>query len=169
MLIFRQERPGLRPSGVLIKEIDMELSKVKDAFKEITSDLSKELNELLLEDGISGMIRFYQNERIDECDIMNDGDMLLYQYGEYSFSGKPEFQINITRQLIIQNEDEPFQLQLTFFYTVNPKNDGLIEKGKWCDNFENAFQYYDDIQKSIAYEIYHSERPNRVECIFEQC
>jgi hypothetical protein len=147
----------------------MELSKVKDAFREITSALSKEMNELLLEDGISGMMKFYKNERIDGCDFMNDGDMLLYQYGVYGFSGKHEFQINITRQLIVQNEDEPLQLQLTFFYTVNHKNDGLIEKGKWCDNVENAPQYYEDIQKSKAYEIYHSERPDRVECIFEQC
>lgn len=39
----------------------------------------------------------------------SDSDMLLYQYGIYSFSGQPRFHWNLTRQFAMEDGDEFLQ------------------------------------------------------------
>ena len=146
----------------------LNLNEVKNAFAEIISALSNDINELLPEDGISGMIKFYQNDEVEQCRSNKDNDMLLYQYGTYGFSGVPEFQINITRQLIIDHEDEPYQLQLTFYY---PKELGIDISAfnLWWNDKMGISQFIYKVNETPAYKKCHSKRPIRVEYIFEQC
>jgi hypothetical protein len=62
----------------------MDIGKTKTAFQEVIRMLSPEINGLLPEGGIGEMSKFYKIERIDGCDIKNDGDMLLFQYSDLS-------------------------------------------------------------------------------------
>lgn len=100
------------------------------------------LDELTAAVGIESMLAFYAEERADDCDLEEDGDMLLFQWGLFDW-GKGEFlEINITRQFI-GDAEEPRQLSLTFQFdpacalkglkdgkesTVKVKPDGEVVK-----------------------------------------
>lgn len=68
--------------------------------------LSPKLQEIPITDAFDAMINFYGKVRVEDCDLDEDGDMLLFQCGVHSFDDSPEtVQINITRQFI-QSESE---------------------------------------------------------------
>lgn len=61
------------------------------------------------------MAEFYHIHRAEDCEVDEDGDMLLYQWGTYDWGAGRWFEINITRQFIPSDgaEDEILQLSLT--------------------------------------------------------
>jgi hypothetical protein len=86
-------------------------------------------------EGIRLMLDFYQRVRADGCKIHKNGDMLLYQWGIYSWSGRPKpFELDITRQLILDpGEDEDiFQLSLTFKFKPTELLQQLGMGNRWC-------------------------------------
>lgn len=64
------------------------------------------LAEIRPEEGVGAMLEFYRDVRAEGCEVDQDGDMLLYQWGTY---GKT-FQLDLTRQFIVEGEDEPYQV-----------------------------------------------------------
>src|SRR5690349_3068548 len=67
------------------------------------------------------MFAFYAQQRADDVAIDQDGDMLLYEWGVYDFDEPESFQLDITRQFIVTDEDqpyqdEPYQLHLTLHF-----------------------------------------------------
>jgi hypothetical protein len=46
------------------------------------------------------MISFYLTVRASKCDLKDDGDMLLYQWGVYDYAEEHTFSVDITRQFI---------------------------------------------------------------------
>ncbi len=75
------------------------------------------LNNLSLDFCIDKMINFYQYVRFKDCEFENDGDMLILQWGNYSWNNGL-YSINITRQLIDGNleDDNILQLNLSFLF-----------------------------------------------------
>gem|GEM_PF-6535978 len=66
------------------------------------------------------MIDFFEKVQIQGLDETNDGDMLLFQYGNYDWQdGKGfNFEMSLVRQLILprRQEDELYQLELRLLY-----------------------------------------------------
>jgi hypothetical protein len=147
----------------------MKSNEVKAAFEEVIEALSPDINRLLPEDGIRGLVKFYQMERIDGCDMENDGDMLLFQWGIYNFTGKNEFQINITRQLLLLEEDEPYQLSLTFYYDVNDDNSTIKAGNFWCNNVKDISGFLRMIDKNSTYQVLKDKKAAKVEMTYDQC
>ena len=71
---------------------------------------------------VEAMLAFYAGVRAEDCDLDQDGDMLLYQWGTYDRGEGPRFELNLTRQLMIDgsDDDEIWQLSLTFQLAVHP-------------------------------------------------
>lgn len=82
----------------------------KEQFCNRLAEQSLALGKLNAAQGFEAMLAFYEECRADGCDIEDDGDMLLCQWG----ASDDEFVWNITRQFITPDEDEPYQLSLTF-------------------------------------------------------
>ncbi len=122
---------------------------VKDAeliLKYLISKQNLSLKELDLSDGLKIFEKFYRNYRFENCDITEDDDMLLYEWGSYTWSGNL-FQISLGRQFIISDEegdDWIKQLHLIFFYPVGTFEEG-INGNQWFSNPNEA----DSIQKFI--------------------
>ena len=81
------------------------------------------LNALTPAAGFEALLAFYGEERAEGCDPDQDGDVLLFQWGTNDWGDGPEFEVDITRQLIDDMDDEPRQLALTFEFdaAVAPK------------------------------------------------
>lgn len=147
----------------------MNIHKIKTAFQALCKTLSPEIDDLLPQDGISGMIKFYQMERVKKCDITNDGDMLLFEWGTYSFTGQKEFQINITRQFILSREDEPYQLSLRFTFPINERNQSWNAGSFWCHGPEEVHAFLSQIENNLAFHEMRQQKATRVELTFGQC
>lgn len=145
----------------------MKAKNIKKEFEKQLKYIEKKLIKILPEDGISAMIKFYQEERIDKCNFEDDADMLLFQWGKYDFRGKPEYSLNITRQIIQQDEDEPYQLQLTFYF--NEMQESINSGSIWCSNLEEKDDFINKINSNIAYQHYSNKFANDVVIEYEQC
>lgn len=85
--------------------------------------------------GVGAMIRFYAQERANDCDVTRDEDMLLFQWGSYDWGQGEKFEIDVVRQVVLPDESDDeaiWQLHLTYRY---PVTDGLRALGagdRWC-------------------------------------
>lgn len=119
--------------------------------------------------GIDAMIRFFRDVRPETAVVEGAGDMLLYQWGIYSFSGSPSFQLNLTRQFIelVEEEGEEeevmSQLGLTFHFPVSPATEALGEQNRWCESIEGLDDFVRFITQSAPYVALRDARSERVE------
>lgn len=68
----------------------------------------------------------------DAAPIDEDGDGILAQFGSYDFRGRPEFQVDLTRQFIEPNEDPVmWQLHCTMYWASTPETDALGSGDLW--------------------------------------
>ena len=117
---------------------------------------------------LEAMSTFYAEQQAEEVAIDEDGDMLLYEWGVYSFTGPEAFQFGLTRQFLITDEDEPYQLHLTLHF---PPTDALRQLGsgsEWCRSPEELPAFRQAVQASAPFEALADTRPSRVELYSEQ-
>ena len=75
--------------------------------------------------GLAAMVSFYRDERVDDCDVDEDGDMLLVEWGPQSgrAGSAGDFAFSVIRQFIGPEQDaEVWQLALTFLLPVAPSS-----------------------------------------------
>jgi len=85
--------------------------------------------------GVEAMLAYYTEERAAGCRFEADGDMLLFQWGTHTWYGRdPAFEVNITRQLNPDDdeEDELLQLSLTFRYPPAAGEPAGRGTSDWC-------------------------------------
>ncbi len=127
----------------------MKSNEAPSAFRTHLESLNLSIAELSLQDGIAAMISFYQNQRFEDCRIEEDGDMLLFQWGE-GYTEDTRFSIDLTRQLMYGDgaDDEIWQLSLTFYYT---ETENILGNGnRWCSNLEALPDFIAFIAESPA-------------------
>jgi hypothetical protein len=130
--------------------------------------LSQPLNQLTPAQGIAAMLAFYASQRADGVLIDEDGDMLLFQWGVISAVELEEFYLNITRQFILPDEDEPYQLSLHFAFPAGASPPGLKAGNRWCRTPQEIDKFGKFIESSPAYVAVGSARPDRVDLNFCQ-
>lgn len=119
--------------------------------------------------GIDAMIHFFREVRPESRMIESAGDMLLYQWGVYRFSGSPSFQLNLTRQFIElieeEGEDEEVmsQLGLTFHFPATEAMEAFGKQNRWCESLAGVDDFASFITKSAPYVALKDARPERVE------
>jgi hypothetical protein len=130
--------------------------------------VGKPVEQLTPREAIAAMCDFYADERADGADLDEDGDMLLYQWGIYSF-GKPEaFQIDITRQFMVADEDEPYQLHWTCFFKPTDALRKINSSNQWCSSPDELPQFRKFVEASDAFKAVGDSKPDRVEVGFGQ-
>jgi hypothetical protein len=110
---------------------------------------------LTVEQGVSAMLAFYRDVRADGCSFESDADMLLYQWGTYDWGRGEFFELNVTRQLIHDGsgEDEDiWQLGLTFKFTPTGPLRGLRHGNRWCSNPDELEEFEKFIRASEAFQ-----------------
>ena len=112
--------------------------------------------------GIEAMLAFYADERADGCDLDDDGDMLLFQWGTYDWGEGPAFEVNITRQLIVSaDEEEPRQLALTFRFDPSAAPRGA-DGNQWCESLSELAKFRKFVTTSKALKAVKERSPSSV-------
>lgn len=106
------------------------------------------------ESGIAAFVSFYREVRGEKCSPEADEDMLLYQWGTYDWGQGEFFDLNITRQLMQSgaDDDEIWQLSLTFKFAPNDSLRGLGSASKWCQSPQQLDDFETYIFQSAAYQ-----------------
>ena len=117
--------------------------------------------------GVRLMLDFYRDVRADGCELDEDGDMLLFQWGTYDFGEGRSFQFDITRQFILalpEDEDDDSamsQLSFTFHFTPSAQFDAL-KGNRWCSTPDDLKDFETFITDGDVYRAVATARPEKV-------
>src|SRR5829696_2534588 len=107
----------------------------------LTKRLGQRIDTLTARRAIDAMLAFYAEQRAADVAIDEDGDMLLYEWGLYSRETGESFQLAITRQFIVTDEDEPYQLHLTLHFAATAVLRRLQDGNEWCHSPEELSEF----------------------------
>lgn len=136
---------------------------------ELKKRLGQPVEALTPRRALEAMFAFYSEQRAKNVQIDEDGDMLLYEWGVYSFTGPESFQLGITRQFVVTDEDEPYQLHLTLHFAPTEALQQLKDGNKWCHSPDELPEFRRFVESSAPFNAIADVRPSRVELYFEQC
>lgn len=101
---------------------------------------------------IACMLDFYRDERVSDCRIEDDGDMLLYQWGTYDWGEGRWFDLNITRQFIPEDDEDEgiFQLSASAKFSSTPELEALGSGNQWCGSPDDLPEFQKFVNGSTA-------------------
>ncbi len=137
--------------------------KVTETQSVLQSSLGKSASELTARDGIAAMCDFYTDMRVDGAAIENDRDMLLCQWGVDTFNAPDTFQLNVTRQLNIAGESQPYQLALIFNYPAVDTLKQIDFGNQWCRSPGDLPAFRQFVESSAAFKAVADVKPARVD------
>jgi len=142
----------------------MQPKQVKKAFVEFLEAHGLALKALLLSEGILSMLSFYKSVSIEQLSDDRDADMLLFQWGTYDWGNGLHFEVDITRQIMLANSDdpEPWQLSLTFLFSPSEASKRLPHGNKWCHSQQELSQFRTFIHESSVYNEFANVNSNEV-------
>jgi hypothetical protein len=138
-------------------------------FERFLAERGQRVASLAVVDGIAAMLAFYGDVPADGCDPASDGDMLLYQWGTYDVGRGRHFTLDITRQFIVGSgeDDDIWQLSLTFWFAPSPALTALSAGDRWCHSRDERNELLAFIRSSPAYAAACAALPLHVELVYE--
>jgi len=142
--------------------------KPKNAKKELEKVIKKSgtpMSSLTPAQGIRLMLDFYRDVRADGCELDEDGDMLLFQWGTSDAGDGETFQFDISRQFILaesEDDDAMSQLAFTFHFTPTAKLAKLEDGNEWCSTPDELADFESFITRSGAYDAIATASPPTV-------
>jgi hypothetical protein len=122
--------------------------KARNADRAFRSKSRKIIESLTIREGFSLLMDFYcKNRALGATSIDDDGDQLLFQWGSFDWGQGENFEVNLTRQIILPDGDDDFeiwQLSLTYGCPTTKEWASLGGGNKWCDRPEQlqSFQSF---------------------------
>lgn len=137
----------------------MEIIKKSSLKKHLKDEIGEAQNP---KEALERFISFTEKYKMKKVITREDEDMLLFQYGTYNWTGKgANFELNLTRQFEISNDDEFLQLRLTLFY--KPETVGEIESNNaWSIDFKNHKEWTDYIKSTIGFKKVDEIKPDKI-------
>ncbi len=145
--------------------ISMKAKRAKQEFERLIQRSGMRVGSLSPARGLEMMLAFYRTVRFDDVDLAGNGDMLLYQWGTYDWGEGESFEFDITRQLILgTGEDEDiFQLSLTFKFQPTVALRQLGAGNRWCHSLEKVEEFRSFIDSSPAIIAVGQATPSKVQ------
>jgi hypothetical protein len=139
--------------------------KPHQAENELRRRMGKPLEQLTPREGLDAMLALYEAQRAECAPIDEDGDMLLYQWAA---EGK-SFMLDLTRQFILPDEDEPYQRSLSFHFAADAELGDLEAGNEWCSSPDDLPAFRKFINESDAFQRLADGKPRRVKLAFGSC
>ena len=138
---------------------------LESKFRDFLSDEAIDASEMDLRRGAEAVTEFYRRSRFQLCDLEQDGDMLLYQWGVNDWGDGEFFDIDFTRQLIdCSDEDRRItQVSLRFRYPVVRDCSGLKAGNFWCEHVDLTNRFEDDVQTSESFRLGKRLTPDKID------
>lgn len=125
------------------------ISYAENALRRFAAEGSVSLETLRAPDAVALVIGFYRERRAQHARITDEGDGLLWQWGPDADAER--FTIDLTRQLVREDEDAITQLCLTLAYRWTPARRALGRGHAWCFSPAAANEFGRQIRGSAAY------------------
>jgi hypothetical protein len=129
-----------------------------------------ELPRVSVDAGFSEAFAFYRDVRPAGCEKDLDGDMLLFQWGTYDWGKGKYFNLDLTRQFILEGTEDDegiFQLAFTFLYTPSPALESLKDGNRWCRSRADLAEFQRYVTMSEAYRVALGQIPAKVQLTYE--
>jgi hypothetical protein len=104
---------------------------------------------------LDSVASFYRIARFENCDVDNDGDMLLFQWGVNDWGDGEFFDVDFTRQLIDGSNDENLitQVSFRFRYPATDQFRAIEPSNVWCEHIDMINRFSDDILASRSFQL----------------
>ena len=129
-----------------------------------------ELSAIGIDVGLSEAFAFYRDVRPTGCDDDLDGDMLLFQWGIYDLGEGRYFNLDLTRQFILEGTEDDesiFQLGFTFLYVPSPALEALRPGNRWCHSPAELPEFQRYVTSSEAYRVALGQVACKVQLTYE--
>lgn len=143
---------------------------LEQEFRAFASKRGVQLETCTAREGFAEMLRFYESERAEGCDLESDGDMLLFQWGTYDFGQGLRFRLDLTRQIILPDEEDDdaiWQLNFSYLFAPTPALDQLGDGNRWCSSPAELAAFERFVQDHPAFRAVADDRPNALDMYFE--
>jgi hypothetical protein len=120
-------------------------------------------------DAVGLMCDWYEVRRADDVTMEDDGDMLLFQWGTYSWDGGA-FSYDLTRQFIVNGEEDDdaiFQLSFTLLFDGAGEAASVGSGDRWCSRPEELADFRSFIASSVASAFASSRQPSGTRLMFD--
>jgi hypothetical protein len=125
------------------------ISFAENALRRFAAESSVPLETLHAPDAVALALAFYRERRAQHARISDEGDGLLWQWGPDADAER--FTIDLTRQLVREDEDAITQLCLTLAYRWTPARRALGRGHAWCFSPASVADFGRQIRGSAAY------------------
>lgn len=101
---------------------------------------------------VDSMIDFRDAYTINKCSNEEESDELLMEYVNHNWdpSGQPHFELTLTRQILLENEEEYYQIRLTLIFEPE-KFDGIEQANFWSMDFDSLTDWKNEIEESKGF------------------
>ncbi len=140
------------------------------AFRDFARERGIVLESAPFDAGMNAMLEFYSGQRLADCEVAADGDMLLFQWGTNQWSDPPSFELDLTRQIIFSDavdDDAIWQMHLTYRFLLTERTEALTAGDCWLANPLKTGEFSAFITGSAAYLAVLNEKPASVSFYFE--
>jgi hypothetical protein len=141
-------------------------SELAEAFRAYLSSRGLAQEALSAHGAVDAVVDFYLAERIDDVELADDGDGLLFQWGTYDFGQGPTFTFDLTRQTIstaAEDDDDVWQLRLSLHFAPTAETAALGSGDRWCWTPEDVPEFRQFIGSEASTQFASTHRPLRVE------
>jgi hypothetical protein len=125
------------------------ISYAENALRRFAAENAVSLDTLRAPDAVSLALNFYRDRRAQHARITDEGDGLLWQWGPDADAER--FTIDLTRQLVREDEDPITQLCLTLAYRWTPARRALRRGHAWCFTPATVTDFGRQIRGTAAY------------------
>ena len=125
------------------------ISFAENALRRFAAERAMDLRSLRTAEAMGLALDFYRERRAQHAAIPDEGDGLLWQWGPDADAER--FTIDLTRQLVREDEDAITQLCLTLAYRWTPARRLLGRGHAWCFSPAAANDFGRQIRASAAY------------------
>ncbi len=127
---------------------------IEAAFRRVIDGEVKRGVKFTAQKALELVIDFYGDILLEGVDYdIPDNDMLLFQYGIYDWQdGNGEnFSVDITRQFLLDNNEEAYQLRFTLFYPTNQIGRDIKGQSLWSIDSPNIKEWYSKINMTEGF------------------
>lgn len=116
-------------------------------------------------------IDLFKMIRVDNMDY-KDGfnDVLLLQYGVYNWGDENgnHFSFDVTRQVTVPEEDEPYQISLILIYEPSVFSE-IKPYNIWSNAFNSVDDFVNHIKSTSGYKLASKTKAKHMQLLFGQC
>lgn len=136
------------------------ISYAENAFRRFAAEGAVPIEALHAPDAVTLALDFYRDRRAQHARVTDEGDGLLWQWGPDADAER--FTIDLTRQLVREDEDAITQVCLTLAYRWTPTRRLLGRGHAWCFSPASANEFGRQIRGSAAYRAVATASPMSV-------